>query len=171
MKLEDAAQQMDFSEIPPGYYLLGLISAFENRFQAMADSAMREISWKQFFLIICVNLCKKPPTIGELSEIVGSSHQNVKQLLLKLEKKEFITFRPDEKDKRKQRIHLTDHCMEFCEKNDEMSIDIMKNMFNGIPEKDIKTTIRTIMEIEKNLRGISLRSKVLRRTEGKDLYQ
>ncbi len=155
MKLEDAAQQLDFSEIPPSYYLLGLISAFENRFQALADSTMQEISWKQFFLIICVNLCKEPPTIGELSEIVGSSHQNVKQLLLKLEKKDFISFQPDEKDKRKQRIHLTEHCREFCEKNDEMSIDIMKNMFDGIPEKDIKTTIRTIMQIEKNLRGLA----------------
>jgi DNA-binding MarR family transcriptional regulator len=79
----------------------------------------------------------------------------VKQLLLKLERKKFIMFRPDEKDKRKQRIHLTDHCMEFCEKNDEMSIDIMKNMFSGIPEKDIKTTIRTIMGIEKNLRDLT----------------
>ena len=119
----------------------------------LADSAMQEISWKQFFLIICINLCKDPPTIGELSEIVGSSHQNVKQLLLKLEKKDFIAFQPDEKDKRKQRIRLTEHCREFCEKNDEMSISIMNNMFEGIPEKDLKTTIRTIMQIEKNLRG------------------
>ena len=155
MKLEDAAQQLDFSEIPPSYYLLGLISAFENRFQAMADSSMQEISWKQFFLIICVNLCKEPPTIGELSEIVGSSHQNVKQLLLKLEKKDFISFRPDETDRRKQRIHLTRHCAEFCAKNDEMSLDIMTHMFEGILEKDIKITIRTIMQIEKNLRDLT----------------
>ena len=155
MKLEDAARQLDFSEIRPSYYLLGLIIAFENRFQAMADSAMQEISWKQFFLIICVNLCKEPPTIGELSEIVGSSHQNVKQLLLKLEKKDFISFRPDETDRRKQRIHLTRHCAKFCAKNDEMSMGIMNHMFEGIPEKDIKTTIRTIMQIEKNLRDLT----------------
>ena len=155
MILEDAASKMDFSEIPPSYYLLGLISAFENRFQAMADSAMQEISWKQFFLIICINLSKEPPTIGELSEIVGSSHQNVKQLLLKLEKKDFICFQADEQDKRKQRIHLTEHCREFCEKNDAMSISIMAKMFEGIPEKDITTTIQTIVRIEKNLQGLA----------------
>ena len=153
MKLEDAAQQLDFSEIPPSYYLLGLISAFENRFQAMADSTMQEISWKQFFLIICINLCKEPPTIGDLSEIVGSSHQNVKQLLLKLEKKDFISFQSDEKDKRKQRIRLTEHCREFCEKNDEMSKSIMEKMFDGISDDDLSATIRTIVKIEKNLRG------------------
>ena len=155
MILEEAAEKLDFNDIPPNYYLLGLISAFENRFQAMADSAMQEISWKQFFLIICVNMCKEPPTLSELAEIVGSSHQNVKQLLLKLEKKDFICFHPDEQDKRKQRIHLTEHCREFCERNDAMSISIMDKMFEGIPEEEIDATIRTIVRIEKNLRGLN----------------
>jgi len=144
---------VDFSNIPSNYYLLGLLSAFENRFQAMADNTMQEISWKQFFAIICINMCKEAPTLKELSDILGSSHQNVKQILLKLEKKNFIRFQADETDKRKQRIMLTDYCREFCEKNDEMSKSIMEKMFDGITEEDIAATIKTIIRIEKNLRG------------------
>ena len=144
---------VDFSNIPSNYYLLGLISAFENRFQAMADNTMQEISWKQFFAIICINMCKEAPTLKELSDILGSSHQNAKQILLKLEKKNFIRFQADETDKRKQRIMLTDYCREFCEKNDEMSKSIMEKMFDGITEEDIAATIKTIIRIEKNLRG------------------
>lgn len=153
MTIEDVInnENVDFTGIPSSYYLLGLISAFENRFQAMADNTMKEISWKQFFAIICINMCKEPPTLKELSDVLGSSHQNVKQILIKLEKKNFIEFKTDEKDKRKQRIVLTDHCKEFCEKNNEMSISIMSKMFDGIPEKDIMTTIQTITTIEKNL--------------------
>ena len=147
-------ENLDFSGIPSNYYLLGLLSAFENRFQAMADKNMREISWKQFFAIICINLCKKPPTLRELSEILGSSHQNVKQILLKLEKKRFIEFRTDENDKRKQRIILTDACKTFCDENNEMSIAIMERMFSDISDEDIRTTIQTIVKIEKNIRGI-----------------
>ena len=103
MKIEEVVQsdKVDFSGIPSSYYLLGLLSAFENRFQAFADNTMKVISWKQFFAIICINLCKEPPTLKELSDILGSSHQNVKQILLKLEKKGFISFMPDENDKRK----------------------------------------------------------------------
>ena len=65
MNIEDTinSRKLDFEGIPPSYYLLGLLSAFENRFQAMADSQMQEISWKQFFAIICINLCKQPPTL------------------------------------------------------------------------------------------------------------
>ena len=156
MNLEEVIQsdKVDFSGIPSSYYLIGLLSAFENRFQAMADNMMREISWKQFFAIICINMCKEPPTLKELSDILGSSHQNVKQILLKLEKKDFIRFEQDESDKRKQRIVLTKTCRKFCEKNDDMSQKTMTRMFEGISEKNIKTTIQTIIKIEKNLKGI-----------------
>ena len=155
MNIEDTinSNQLNFEGIPSNYYLLGLLSAFENRFQAMADNVMKEISWKQFFAIVCINMCKEPPTLKDLSDILGSSHQNVKQILLKLESKEFIEFMPDPTDKRKQRIVLTKKCRKFCEKNNETSMKIMEKMFEGIPEKDIQTTIRTITVIEKNLTG------------------
>ena len=43
MNIEDTvnSRNLDFEGIPPSYYLLGLLSAFENRFQAMADSQMQ----------------------------------------------------------------------------------------------------------------------------------
>jgi len=153
MNIEDTvnSNKLDFEGIPSSYYLLGLLSAFENRFQAMADNMMKEISWKQFFAIICINMCKEPPTLKDLSDVLGSSHQNVKQILLKLESKGFVEFQEDAGDKRKQRIVLTKKCRNFCEKNNDMSMKIMAKMFEGVSEKDIQTTIKTITKIEKNL--------------------
>lgn len=149
------SDKVDFTGIESSYFLMGLLSAFENRFQAVADSTMKEISWKQFFAIICINLCKDSPTVKELAEIMGSSHQNVKQILLKLEKKGFVSITVDEKDKRKQRIYLTDYCREFCSKNDEMTTNIMKKMFAGVAEEQLQVTIQTIIQIEDNLKEIS----------------
>lgn len=146
--------KVDFTGINSSYFLLGLLSAFENRFQAVADSAMKEISWKQFFAVICINLCKNRPTVKELAEIMGSSHQNVKQILLKLEKKGFVHITVDESDKRKQRIELTDYCREFCAKNDEMMVNIMRKMFDGVSEEQLQVTIKTIIQIETNLKMI-----------------
>ncbi len=154
MKIDEVVKsdKVDFSQVPPDYFLLGLMSAFENRFQTIADNVMQDISWKQFFAIICVNMCKEPPTINELSEILGSSHQNVKQLLLKLESKGFVEFQEDKQDKRKQRIVLTKKCMDFCEKNNGTSSQIMQKMFQGIPGNDIQTTIKTIIRMDENLK-------------------
>lgn len=149
------SDKVDFTGIELSYFLLGLLSAFENRFQAVADSTMKEISWKQFFAIICINLCKDSPTVKELAEIMGSSHQNVKQILLKLEKKGFVSIIVDEKDKRKQRIYLTDYCRQFCSENDEMTINIIKKMFAGVSEEQLQVTIQTIIQIEDNLKEIA----------------
>ena len=155
MRIEEimCSEKVDFSRIQANYYLLGLLSAFENRFQAMADALMQEVSWKQFFAIICISLCKEPPTLKELSDLLGSSHQNVKQILLKLEKKNFIAFQEDETDRRKQRIVLTDHCKRFCEANDEATRGIMERMFEGISQEDVAVTIRTLIQIDRNLTG------------------
>ena len=45
------SDKVNFTGIESSYFLLGLLSAFENRFQTMADSTMKEISWKQFFAL------------------------------------------------------------------------------------------------------------------------
>lgn len=146
--------KVDFTGVESSYFLLGLLSAFENRFQAVADKAIKEISWKQFFAIICINMCKSSPTVKELAEIMGSSHQNVKQILLKLEKKGFVNITVDDNDRRKQRIELTEYCRSFCEKNDEMSVNIVKKIFHGVSEEQLQVTIRTIIQIENNLKMI-----------------
>lgn len=149
------SDKVDFTGIESSYFLLGLLSAFDNRFQAVADSTMKEVSWKQFFAIICINLCKDKPTVKELAEIMGSSHQNVKQILLKLEKKGFVSITIDENDKRKQRIELTDYCSDFCKKNDEMTMCIMKKMFTAVSEEHLQVTIQTILQIEDNLKNLA----------------
>lgn len=156
MKIKEVInnENIDFDGAPLSYFLIGLLSAFENRFQAVADSAMKEISWKQFFAIICINMCKEKPTVKELADIMGCSHQNTKQILLKLEKKGFVSITIDEKDKRKQRIEITDYCKEFCAKNDEMSMNVMNKMFEGVTEEQLKGTIHTIIQIEDNLKEI-----------------
>lgn len=145
---------VDFTGIESPYFLLGLLSAFDNRFQAAADRLIGEISWKQFFTVICINLCKGDPTLRQLADVMGTSHQNCKQLLIKLEKKGFVALTPDPEDKRKQRIRLTPACLQFCRENDERSTALMAQMFQGIPQEDILTTIRTITQMEKQLGGL-----------------
>ena len=147
-------ENVDFTGIEESYFLLGLLSAFDNRFQAVADRMMQEVSWKQFFAIICINMCKESPTIKELAEIMGSSHQNVKQILLKLEKKGFANIIADGQDKRKQRVVLTQKCMEFCLANDEKSMQAITTMFDGISREQLQITIKTIMQMEDNLKKL-----------------
>ena len=149
--------KVDFGQMPPQAFLLGLLSAFDNRYQAVADRYLKEIIWKQFFAIICINLCKEPPTLNDLSEVMGSSHQNVKQILLKLESKGFVLMMVDEKDKRKQRYFVTDKCRKFLEENDNQnktSTQIIGRIFEDVDKNSLAVTIETIMKMERNLSEI-----------------
>ena len=132
----------NFDELDAPFFLLGLLSAFDNRYQAKADSFFEEIS------------CKEPPTIKDLAQIMGSSHQNVKQILNKLEKKGYVQTISDQIDKRKQRIIVTEKMKAFCEVHDEGSQMIVGKIFEGIAPENIATTISTILMMEKNLEKI-----------------
>ena len=96
---EDNNNRLNFGDMDKSFFLVGLLNEFMNRFQAAGDRFFEEISWKQCFLIICTGFFKTPPTIKDISEMMGSSHQNIKQILLKLEKLGFLKFVPDEKER------------------------------------------------------------------------
>ena len=145
------SEQYNFEGIEAPFFLIGLLSAFENRYQAKTDKLFEDISWKQFFTIICINLCRESPTIKELADFMGSSHQNVKQILNKLEHKGYIELLPDKSDKRKQRIALTQKTQDFCAEHDVGGEIFMQKLFDGISTEDIQTVIRTIMQMERNL--------------------
>lgn len=144
-------EKLNFSEMPPGTFLLGLLSAFENKYQAKADQFFKEITWKQMFAVACTLLFKERPTLSELAEVIGSSRQNVKQILLKLERKGFVNLVVDEADRRIQRIIVTDACFDFFERHEEMSNRISEKLFEGVTEAQIMTTIETLLQLERNL--------------------
>lgn len=156
MDFEQVMQQenVSFAGIEAPYFLLGLLSAFDNRFQAAADKLIGAMSWKQFFAVICIHMCREAPGIKELAGILGTSHQNAKQILLKLEKKGFVHLEEDAKDKRRQRVYLTEKCRAFCEKNDETGAQVMQRLFAGIAPEEMQATIHTIMQMESNLKGL-----------------
>ena len=76
------------------------------------------------------------------------------RILLKLEKKGFVEILVDEKDRRKQRIVLTEKCSDFCKRNDKPSQIQMNRMYEGVTEEQIITTIQTILQMERNLKKV-----------------
>ena len=55
-------------------------------------------------LLACLELFEAPPTLGELADALGCSHQNTKQLALKLAAKRYVRLVRDEADARRTRV-------------------------------------------------------------------
>ncbi|WP_050637491.1 MarR family winged helix-turn-helix transcriptional regulator [Candidatus Stoquefichus sp. SB1] len=140
--------------------LFGLFFAFGNRLQAAGDTFYDEITCKQFFLLICLSLFQdEAPTVNQLSEVMGSSHQNVKQLINKLEEKGFLQTVSDQVDKRKMRIIQTDKMAELKVKYEKQELAFMEQLYSGLTPQQIASTLQVIKIMENNLMKIKENGK------------
>lgn len=137
----------------PQYGLFGLMFAFMNRLQATGDKFYEEITCKQFFLLACMNLFpEQAPTANEISETMGCSRQNVKEILNSLIKKELIVLVKDQKDKRKQRIFLTEKTKLLSEKYAAKEKQFMSLLYKDISDDEIRVAYKIISKMEENLK-------------------
>ena len=134
------------------FALFGYFFAMSNRLQTVGDRFYEEITCKQFFLMICLRLFENgAPTINELSELMGCSHQNVKSIAGKLEEKGYLEIRPDSDDARKLRIRLTNKADSLAKKYQKKELDFIDMLFTGISDKQIETTFKTLEKMEENI--------------------
>ena len=134
------------------FALFGYFFAMSNRLQTVGDRFYEEITCKQFFLMICLRLFENgAPTINELSEIMGCSHQNVKSIAGKLEEKGYLEIRPDSDDARKLRIRLTNKADRLAKKYQKKELDFIDMLFTGISDKQIEITFKTLEIMEENI--------------------
>ena len=146
------------------YALFGLLFALQNRLQAVGDTFYDEITCKQFFLMACMNLFQgEAPTVQELAQVMGSSHQNVKQILNKLEQKGFVKVEPDEEDRRKLRISLTEYAALTGEKYRLKEEEFMTGLFDGVEEEEAKQAFLALSKMEANL----MKLKAVSENDGK----
>lgn len=153
---DDQNNRVNFGEMDDSFFLIGLLNQFMNGFQTVGDRFFNEISWKQCFVLICIRFFEKPPTLKKVSELMGSSHQNIKQMLMKLENTGYVAFTPDQSDKRKQRIVLTEKTQRFMEENDASSSAFMEKLFWNVGEENLKITVQTILTLDEQLRRIKI---------------
>lgn len=137
------------------HIIFALIFMLSNKLQAIGDSFFKEVSTKQWFVLLVLNVMKGySPTLNELSEAVGSSHQNIKQLVLKLEQKGYVELSKDEEDQRRLRIKVTPKCNEFAEAYEEKSADFMEKLFTNQKKEDLDIALKVLSNMKTSLEGM-----------------
>ncbi len=125
-----------------------------NALQTLLDRKLKNqnLTAKQFFMMIIIGSFDENPKLKEVSERFGTSHQNAKQILNKLEKNGYIYFLKDEKDSRITRISFTKHASEFWEGRSEADDMTMNDIFKSINIDDLnifkESLIKTLHDIE-----------------------
>ena len=101
-------------------FIFGSLLVVANQMDTLLGRELKkyDLTTKQWLLTIVVeNSFKYDPSIKEVAKVMGSSHQNVKQVVLKLEKKGFLSLEKDKNDARVMRIKLTDRMAGFAKES------------------------------------------------------
>lgn len=134
------------------HFLFGMLFVLGNRLQTIGDGFYEELTCKQWFVMAGISLFEaNPPTMNELADKIGSSHQNIKQIVLKLEKAGFVEIYGDEKDRRKTRVKLKEKSFELSQKYHQKEIEFLSALYDGIENENLKITTETIAKMEGNL--------------------
>lgn len=145
---------MNISSVSEEYGIYGMLFSLSNRIQTIGDKEFEDITMKQHFMMIALDMFEQPPTLKEMGELIGCSYQNVKRMAEHLQKERYLNIEKDSTDKRKLLLKSTGKFEEIaCEQRDT-TIDFMAKLYKNISREDLATTLRTLMKMDQNIGGV-----------------
>lgn len=144
----------NMNSMPDEKFIFGGVLVVSNQMDTLLERELKEynLTTKQWLLtIILQNSFDHAPTIKEVAKAMGSSHQNVKQVALKLEQKGFLILAKDENDGRITRIKLTDQINNFGKKSQLKAESFTNKLFKGITAAELEMTRSTLEKMLANL--------------------
>lgn len=145
----------DFDAMDKKLIVFGYLFRVANRLQSKMDSQMKDLTAKQWYVIMALGFFDHPPTLKQLAAVCDTSHQNTKQLVVKLAEKGFVTIYNDEKDSRAMRIVASDQCEQWDKDNEQMALQFLDRMFSGMSTDKISDLSDSLMRIFENLDNIN----------------
>ncbi|AGK96987.1 MarR family winged helix-turn-helix transcriptional regulator [Clostridium pasteurianum] len=143
-------------------YLFGAIFVAANRMDTLLGREFKkfDITTKQWFLSIIIdNLFDKPPTIKEVAREMGSSHQNVKQVALKLEQKGLLILERDKRDSRAIRLKLSKASFDFWKKLEGEGDNFTQALFKDINKDEIEVARKVMQKMLLNISQLYKKSE------------
>ncbi|MFQ8599540.1 MAG: MarR family winged helix-turn-helix transcriptional regulator [Oscillospiraceae bacterium] len=150
---EEAANKL--KAIDPRYAVFGTLFLLSNQLEAVGNRFLGELTTKQWFLLAVLStFFEQPPTLGELAAQMGSSHQNVKQLALRLQQKGFVSIEKDGKDARALRVKATEKLQEYDEKTNGPNTLFINRLFDGFDRQQAACLLENLLQLCQNIQGI-----------------
>lgn len=145
------------NKIMSDYRLLSFVNIFllSNRLQTVMDRNLKEISAKQWLVLIMLGTFEKAPTLKELADKCGITHQSTMQLVKKLEEKGYVSVIPDEKDKRAVRIVSTEKRDKWTDQYAEENMNNIERLFCDLSPAEIETFCKAQFKIYERLGKMS----------------
>ncbi|MBW6410871.1 MarR family winged helix-turn-helix transcriptional regulator [Clostridium weizhouense] len=144
---------MDYSK---EFYLLHIMQqafsslySVSNKLQIVGDQYCEPLTSRQYMAMLAVlHLPKDETTLINIAKKLGTTKQNVTQLVKNLEKKGFISIIPSKKDKRSVNVCVTDMGTDMVVKcGRDGTINFMADIFKDFTKEEIETLWKLLLKL------------------------
>lgn len=149
----------DIKNMDKRYVIFAYTFLLANRLQTAMDNSIEGITSKQWFTALMIGSFDEPPTLKQLAKSCDSSHQNTKQIVLKLEENGYVKLKKDSIDKRAMRITTTRKWEKWNSVNEKNSALFIEEMFEGLSDKEIRVMLKVQQNIYEKLEGLKVNFK------------
>lgn len=136
-------------------YVLVFIFLIQQRWGYIINKELAEdkITTKQWLMMIVIeNAFNHDPSMQEVADALSTTHQNVKQLAVRLEARGFMKIERDPHNRRILRLRTTDECRKYWEKRSPEDAESIISLFKGLNDEEISSLFKIIMKLE-NISG------------------
>ncbi len=151
MKKNLFGDRANYERFAAPFVFVGLLNRFENRYQSAADAFFKELSRKQMYVLNIITMFSEPPSIKDIADFMGCSHQNANKLYAKLLRDGYLESKQDERDHRKQQLFLTDKARDALSRHRNEADRIVNDIFRVVTEKELETVIDVMARLTDRL--------------------
>ena len=133
------------------YYIQQIFSTIfylSNKIQVQGDNLDERITVRQWMVLLTVlHLPQNEASYNKIADKMGCSKQNIKQLSVNLEKKNYVILEKSETDKRAVNVKITKYCLEFMKDYYEKGNEFMNTIFKDFDGEELEILCKLIKKL------------------------
>ena len=132
--------------------IIGYITLLSNKLTQYGDNILPDITFKQWFLLIMIAKMEiEEKSLNSISEFVGSSRQNIKKMLIPLERKGYVQLLKSEHDARALKVVLTEKSYEYFNENAATTAQETNKLFEYFTCDEIESLLTILGKLTHSL--------------------
>jgi DNA-binding MarR family transcriptional regulator len=129
-------------------FIFGSILILSNKIQIWGDTILTDLTLKQWFLLVLISKMKaKNPTLNEISEISGTSRQNVKKMLEHLVENKYLKIHKSKSDARALSVSLLKKTYDYFEGMEKKGAEAINSLFAETTDEELRVTCGTLEKL------------------------
>lgn len=113
--------------------------SLNNKLQIRGDEYLEGLTSRQLMTMMAIiHLPEDETTLNNIARKLGTSKQNVKQMVNIIEKKGYVVVVPSKSDKRSYNVKITEYGKQTLFECSERGISFFEDVFNGFSKEELE---------------------------------